>query len=136
MDETIEEIRQTAETIDKEKEYFYVSVSEFFTSIKKIKFDKIKPKFYGAPRLQFDILNGFDLNDDKVSLYTYEIQNKLYNDLEVAIKELRTQLETILCFDKKNTTTRVIIENEVNKRFGEALNQYFLSINQKKGHLI
>ncbi len=132
MFDTTENLEATALTIDKNKEYYIVNVDSTFTSIRKIQFDKIYPEFYGVGRLNFKILKSFrgdaSKDGDSTRLHIKNI-GELHTDFDRAIKSLRTQLETVFSYDNDNMTTRGVISAEIDRRFGQAMSDYFLSVN-------
>lgn len=120
------------EQIKELPEVFYVSVNSSFTTILKLKYNSdIGRSMLHDGDLKFDILNGQYHSTQQVTSRTLDsdkIENLLiFDNLEEAIQELRVELKRVLGFDYNNMATRQIILNEVNKRFGEALNQYYFN---------
>lgn len=123
--------------IDKDIFFYYVKVCDHFTTFYKLKFDKVMPDFFGCGRQQFlrykaidneifgRLPNG-DLNDDsRIRLDIEGIEKYFIRTEEKAIIHLKNQLEKIVGYDWNNMATRTVLANEVNKRFGCAMSEYY-----------
>jgi len=119
----LEKLKEDLKIIDQNKEYFYVNVNEHFNTLLKVKFKRISPEFYGVPRYTFDCI---DSNKEEVRLTLDNLKDDLYDTIEEAIDNLNKKLYCILNIENANMATKEILNNELNRRFGQSLRNYYL----------